>query len=487
MIHTPHTAAEIGVTSAIGYASLAGAKIGYDIFRNYGEVAEKSKTDLHALKQMEDANGLTKPQKAYQRLAQKRRKEALFQRWVAGAWSGASSLAVFVGQFVMLVSPIGLGGLTVYGLGHAANAIRQIRGDLRSLKALKGSEPSPDLTMRRHYFRKKLKMHGRNLLSWGLFSVGLASLTGLSVGSMVAGAMTGTLPIVLMGVGFSALAVGVLGSVIFNNIITSPRFFPSLPKDISVENPPSSKDCREHLESVYGARKLIKAYRRKFLRERRLYGRAPLGRALVDGSRYLNKLGMYLTLGLVQSPFMKVKKNIKALSCDLYQGNPHHRWKILAALNGQDYQWQRTEQGRLKKGLELLAHHNPHGAPIMKIFAHRLTAGGASLNHGRLGPFEKVPCLTWRRTLKASLPSYVRTDDDREDLVALANYKPCCSGAFEAGNFLESLTAYAKDNPTLDRHLLQTLERSIDQYLVYQVRSDLKRELAFWAEYRAGF
>ena len=71
--------------------------------------------------------------------------------------------------------------------------------------------------------------------------------------------------------------------------------------------------------------------------------------------------------------------------------------------------------------------------------------------------------------------------------MALANYKPCCSGAFEAGNFLESLTAYAKDNPTLDRHLLQTLERSIDQYLVYQVRSDLKRELAFWAEYRAGF
>lgn len=481
MVHTPTTPAQGAVTGLISAATIAGMMIGADIFNNSNQVEQEAK-DL--LKLLKDKDSLTTEQQALKTLLSRRRNEAGFQKWVAGFISGLGSGAVFMGQFVMVFSPIGLGLLGIYGLGHLVNSIRNFVSDLKVYKLYQAKDPDHST-----YIKKKLNSHLRNMACWLLFSVGISALTTLSIAGLVATTISGIAPSILMGLGFTTLILGALGTVKFNNTITGPKFFPYLPKSISPKNTngldqlPSLAVATKRLEELSRDQKLVKSYRQHFMDKRLEWGHNQWAKLKIGSLRFINSLFTYGTMGLVQSPFMEAKFAIKGMSAKLYAGDNNDRWQILACLNGKNI----VENMSTPEKLTLLK-DSPYVGGVCKIFARYHSITGFEVEWGKKTGIQKfLPQFKFPKFARKDV-DYLQDLDHQEYTEALANLMPCCDGNSDAKWLLSSLSEKfdSQDSPE-NTKLFHEIERAVDHFLVYQLKKEIRYETAFLSEYRGAF
>ena len=481
MVHTPTTPAQGAVTGLISAATIAGMMIGADIFNNSNQVEQEAK-DL--LKLLKDKESLTPEQQALKTFLSRRRNEAGFQKWVAGFISGLGSGAIFIGQFVMIFSPIGLGLLGIYGFGHLVNSIRNFVADLKVYKLYQAKDPDHST-----YIKKKLNSHLRNMACWLLFSVGISALTTLSVAGLVATTISGVAPSILMGLGFTTLILGALGTVKFNNTITGPKFFPNLLKSITPKNPdglnqlPSLAGATKRLEELSRSHKIVKIYRQYFMDKRLEWGRNQWAKLKIGSLRFINSFFTYGTMGLIQSPFMEAKFAIKGMSTKLYAGNDNNRWQTLACLKGQSIGENISQTEKLK-----LLKDSPYVGGVFKIFARYHCTTGFQVEWGKKTGIQKfLPQFKFPKYSRKDV-DYLKDLDHQEYTEALANLMPCCDGNSDAESLLSSLLEQIDPQDLSEgAKLVHEIERAVDHFLVYQLKKEIRYETAFWSEYRGAF
>jgi hypothetical protein len=106
-VMVPSTKAELIATPIVSVVSMAGVKIASDIIRYQNPVIRDLKSAISENKTAMANHGQTEARLARHKFLTKNLRESQFQKWVAGATSGVGSLAVFLGQFIVAVSPIG--------------------------------------------------------------------------------------------------------------------------------------------------------------------------------------------------------------------------------------------------------------------------------------------------------------------------------------------------------------------------------------------
>lgn len=466
-VSLPSSAGDIAMSSVVSYLSLAGLKVAWDLFKYHRESAQAAQTQLSKLP--EDMSSAE--HKALSSFLKRCRLEAHFQQWIAGGLSGLSSAAILLSQAIMVISPVGLGIMSCYGLSHFFHNGRNLAHQLRARRRLPDDAP----TAQKRYINKKIKNLAVSVGSWLLYTSGASCLTAVSVSICAMGMMSNPVTASLALAGLILLGTGIAGTVSFNNIVTGARFLPFLPKTIKIQTPPTQETVITELARIERQRLLVKGFRRAFFQRRKIYGSATLGKYTHGLMRFLTKSFNFLTVGLLPKRLSKWKRQTKEWSTRQVEGIEQIRLDLLSEMDPQVSVPQRpTPSAHML--LTTLQGHKHRGA-ICKLLAHRV------------GEYTQPwwnPLAAKKWAITNPHP-FFQEEDQKELLEVLINYKPCCPGNAEGGELLENLQDYIHKDPSSQSQLLKLLEEVTDQYYAYQMRNDLKRELCFWSEYLSYF
>ncbi|HBF08421.1 MAG TPA: hypothetical protein DDW29_09195 [Gammaproteobacteria bacterium] len=556
-IITPANGGEGALTGFVTYASVAGIKIAGDIFSSHNKMCkdiDKALDDLKLTK-LENQHLLKLP--SFQEKVEsldachvfllKQKREAQFQKRVAGILSGVCSLTILLGQFIAKLSPIGLYLLSAFGGLHFAHVGKEL------YKACKDYRQAAGDSIEQHHFYKKIKNLSLALLGWGLYTAGTATLGTMSLGMMGAAIHSGAAPGIIIG-GIVMLGLGIVGTLVFNNIITSKRFFPGLPmmSRLNVKKPPTRKEVQDKLEHASQLRDISKQYRSNTFKALSIQSISK-NKAL----RYCNKTLMYITLGLYPKPFMnnkfKIKANLTRTINHADQTQTLNRLTALSALHtaekvtnptlkkdgyntfeieefnkakaSLEQQTNLSSKERLQAWIDLLE-NTPKSDQMMKIFARKALVEHKQLHKktkdeaGLLGRFipqinrttelkpEVAKLFSNGQALAEKLHEYETTpgtpfkvsskqpvDEEMAGTIGrLFKTAPCCNANDDANNPVTGILNLFReqfieaDKSDDDRQQLeQLLLESADQYLLYQARNNAKEDIALHANYLKCF
>ncbi len=503
---TPTMAAMTGMVSYLGLAGVWVGKKIYDDFSVKEKVLAKELGKLTAT--LEDPS-ITQPQRhgyqAYQLYLTEQLERVKFQKFWAGEVSPVGSGGMVIGQAFTPLSPASLFMLSSVGVAHIRDMKRMYDDTGKQIARAQASDAN-DAAIRARHFSKERWHVLRNLYAWVGYTTGTASL-----GIIQAGAMTGSFmaPPAAAIASVSALAGGIVGTLVHNNIITN-RFITGLPayvKAMGENTPLSHEQVQQHNLLQEERRQEAKAYRATFWQQRSLSDHITHG-----WLRFRQKALAYSTVGLVDAfgTELKFKDKIRVTEqatkkmdderiALLERLRKHENTQLAKPVDTKAARFDieestitaetNTDLGKLLHSI--LSSYDKGG--IAKLLCQRVT----EIKKGEAGGWmQKSPRFLHLRQEYAELFQFRQkgekdgpTFENMTFLTELRKFRPCCNGndwgsmLFEhiQWYYCDTATDHARATPEQKERMTKLLKEVTDQYLLFQLRKDAKERIAVWS------